>query len=159
MFAQQPDGKSLLKVDLASVYKIGEAIPYHGTERFAHPHILDKLVKSRASSSSSSSSSGSGSSASIAPIVSPISLPVLIAPQFAHSLHSLTATCVFWCGLTDARRRAVKAAGRDCAHIQTAWAAICSEDSNVKKAFELAWAEQHEELLVHLTNMHPDGSS
>lgn len=137
-----PDGVSLLKVDLASVYPLGKPIPYHGTERFAHPDILKQIIASKSGSSSGSSSAAS-----------PVSLPITIAPAFCHSLHSLTATCLYWRGLTAARRLALKSAGRDSTQLLEAWAKIEGEDVFVHQAFQLAHNDRYKELEMHLHQM------
>jgi len=140
---QMPDSKRLLKVDLASVYPIGVRIPYHGTDRFAHPDILKSIL-------SSSRASSVGNSSSLA---SPVSQPVLIAPAFVHSLHSLTATCLYWRGLTAARRVAVKAAGRDCQELFDVWKKIAEEDKFVSQAFHLAHTADVKRLNEHLQEL------
>jgi hypothetical protein len=142
-----PDHVNLLKVDVASVYRIGTPIPYHGTERFAHPNILRHLMQVQQFLDGSSSSSGGVT----------LSIPC-IAPCFSHSLHSLAATCVYWRGLTAARRLSLKLAGRDYKQLLKTWNTISEEDSFVRTAFDLANQENHQELETHLHTMIVDPS-
>ena len=122
-----PQGK-LLKVDLGAIVKESKTIevPYHGTDRFAHPEILEKLATRKEN----------------------VPIPA-IAPDYSHMLYSIAATCAYWEN-PSIHNTICFIDSKDPKAILKAWKS-CDDPKNIlAKAREYADAKQPDLLFNHL---------
>lgn len=104
---------------------------FHGTDRFAHPEILEILCASVAPAALVAVPSSPTSACAVA-------LPRLLKPHRAHMLYSAAASLLWLVHLQPVNTAAVRSAGNDCAKLLQAWTAVRAADHHARTVLEAA---------------------
>ena len=137
-----------MKVDLASVVRAGvELGDYHGTDRFAHPSILDALIKfhdglASAASSSSASAVQSPTSGSTAAL--------RFTPHASHMLYSAAATVLWLIHMPPAAKELVRGAANNWTRLRDAWRKVRQDDGKVDSVLQAAESGDVDKTLERL---------